>query len=281
MNRKGLLTLFVYFFSGFLFLAAQSSEAEASATKGFESSGRPRIFAVCVGVAKYKLGGSPNQVSNLNFTDDDAYRMYAFLKSCKGGCVDDDNIAVLVDEAATKKNILETMDKIFSKAGPDDMLWFYFSGHGGQEGFLCPYDMDGNDLNTFLMYDEVKAAFKKHPARYKVVFLDACHSGTIFSQRPPQNSSVNQSSANTSVLLMVSSLPSEFSQEEPRLRQGVFTYYMLKGLKGAADRDNNAVVTLEELFPYVKANVLNFTQNKQTPFIEGNASRQMPLSSLK
>lgn len=281
MNRRALYILFIGLFSGFSLLTAQGLDTETAASKGLESSGRPKIYAVCAGVAKYKLGGQPNQVTNLNYTDDDAYRMYAFLKSCKGGCVDDDNIAVLVDEAATKKNILETMDKIFSKAGPEDMLWFYFSGHGGQEGFLCPHDMDGNDLSTFLLYDEVKAAFKKHPARYKVVFLDACHSGTIFSQRPPQNSGVGQASANTSVLLMVSSLPSEFSQEEPRLRQGVFTYYVLKGLKGAADRDNNAVVTLEELFPYVKANVLNFTQNKQTPFIEGNASRQMPLSSLK
>lgn len=281
MNRHIAFILLAWLFSGLLTLTAQIPETETSSAKGVENSVRPKIYAVCAGVAKYKFGGLPNQINNLSYTDDDAYRMYAFLKSCKGGCVDDDNIAVVVDEAASKKNILETMEKIFSKGGPDDMLWFYFSGHGGQEGFLCPYDIDVNDPQTYLWYDEVKAAFKKHPARYKVVFVDACHSGTVFSQRPPQSSGVSQASAGTSVLLMVSSLPSEFSQEEPRLRQGVFTYYMLKGLKGSADRDNNAIVTLEELFPYVKANVLNFTGNKQTPFIEGNASRQMPLSHLK
>jgi uncharacterized caspase-like protein len=65
------------------------------------------------------------------------------------------------------------------------------------------------------------------------------------------------------------------------MRQGAFAYYLIKGLKGSADRNENNIITLEELFPYVKANVMNFTNGKQTPFLEGNASRDMPIGILK
>ena len=38
----------------------------------------------------------------LQYTDDDAYRMYAFLKSPEGGALKDEQIKILVDDAATK-----------------------------------------------------------------------------------------------------------------------------------------------------------------------------------
>jgi uncharacterized caspase-like protein len=65
------------------------------------------------------------------------------------------------------------------------------------------------------------------------------------------------------------------------MRQGAFAYYLIKGLKGSADRNKDGIITLEELFRYVKANVLSFTNNEQTPVIEGNASRNMPMSTIK
>lgn len=265
---------FIFKFTGG---ALWSQNSEEGASRSHPESEKPKIFAVVCGVANYK---NDQAISDLNFTDDDAYRVYAFLKSCKGGCVEDDNIAVLVDEAAGRSNILGTMDKIFSKAGPADMLWFYFSGHGAVGAFV-PYDFDGLPA-SFLTHDDIKNIFKKYNAKYKVVFADACHSGSLFPQAPQASPSHSRPDPDgTKVLIVLSSLPSETSAENRQLREGVFTYYMLKGLKGTADRDNNGVVTLEELFPYVKANVLNYTQNKQTPFIEGNAPRTMPLSFLK
>ncbi len=81
---------------------------------------------------------------------------------------------------------------------------------------------------------------------------------------------------------MMSSSPKETSQENPKMRQGAFAYYLIKGLKGSADRDpKDDIITLQELFPYVKANVMNFTGDRQTPMIEGNASRDMPIGILK
>lgn len=229
-------------------------------------------YAVVVGCADYQ-----NMDMDLRYSDDDAYRFYAYLKSCEGGGLPDEHIAVLVDEAATKSNIINTMDKVFSQAGPEDMLIFFYTGHGAP-GAFCPADMT-DDYNSLLYHDEVKSIFKKYPAKYKICLADACFSGSIYQGAPsPAQSSAENSE--TSVIIMMSSAPDETSQENPKMRQGAFAYYLIKGLKGSADRNDDNIITLEELFPYVKANVLNFTGNRQTPFIEGNASRYMPIGVI-
>lgn len=231
-------------------------------------------FAVVVGCADYQRSDL-----DLRYPDDDAYRFYAYLKSCEGGGVPDDHIAVLIDEAASKANIINTMDKIFAKASPDDMLIFFFTGHGAP-GAFCPTDIT-DDYSTLLLHDEVKAIFKKYPARYKICMADACFSGGMYSGTPSQPVSSSSTVSETSVIIIMSSAPEETSQEDPKMRQGAFAYYLIKGLKGSADRNKDNVITLEEIFPYVKANVMNFTGNKQTPFIEGNASRYMPIGVLE
>jgi uncharacterized caspase-like protein len=230
-------------------------------------------YAVVVGCADYQ---HPDM--DLRYSDDDAYRFYAYLKSCEGGGVPDENIAVLVDEAATKSNIINTMNSIFSKASADDMLIFFFTGHGA-EGAFCPTDMTG-EYSSLLLHDEVKAVFKKYPARYKICMADACFSGSIYTGTPT-TAAPSYGSSETSVIIMMSSAPDETSQENPKMRQGAFAYYLIKGLKGSADRDKDNIITLEEIFPYVKANVMNFTNDRQTPFIEGSASRDMPIGILK
>jgi len=232
-----------------------------------------RKFAVVVGCADYQQTDL-----DLRYSDDDAYRFYAYLKSCEGGAIPDENIAVLIDEAATKSNIMSTMDNIYSKASADDMLIFFFTGHGA-EGAFCPSDIT-DEYSSLLLHSEIKSIFKKYPARYKICMADACFSGSIY-QGTPSTSTTSAGSSETSVIIMMSSSPTETSQENPKMRQGAFAYYLLKGLKGSADRNEDSIITLEELFPYVKANVLNFTKNQQTPVIEGNASRSMPIGILK
>lgn len=238
------------------------------------SAQTPKKFAVIVGCADYQ-----NNRLDLRYPDDDAYRYYAYLKSCSGGNIDDENIAVLIDEAATKQNIISTMNAVFSKAGANDMLIFYFSGHGS-EGAFCPTDIT-DQFSSLLSHDEVKSIFKKYPAKYKICFADACFSGSIYQGNPGQSATTSSGQQETNVVIMMSSTPSQTSQENPKIRQGAFTYYLLKGLKGAADRDADQTITLQELFPYVKANVLNFTGNQQMPIIEGNASKYMPIGTLQ
>lgn len=236
-----------------------------------------KIYALIVGVSRY------DKFKTLKYTDDDAYRVYAFLKSPEGGALHDDQIHILVDESATKANIDEALDDILLRADQNDAVLCFFSGHGLNGSFL-PIDSDGYRNN--LTYDEVKQKLAKCRAKNKLYVADACYSGSLLASRSGLSKSldlfyekINASSGGTAFL--VSSKPEEYSLESRGLRQGVFSHYFIKGLKGAADDNSDQIVTITELFAYVHQHVREYTKNVQTPVLAGQFDRSMPVSMIR
>jgi hypothetical protein len=243
------------------------------------SSGRPKIYAVVVGVASY------NHINSLRYTDDDAFRLYAFLKSPEGGALPDEQVEVLIDEAATRSNILAALRRQFLKAGPNDLVLFYFSGHGAP-GAFAPHDYDGSP-GRLLDHPSVRRIFDQSRAKHKVCIADACHSGSLNKGVKSNLSSVFEnyyaalSQSTGGLALMMSSKAEETSLEFRGLRQGIFTHYLLEGLKGKADRDANKLITINELYTYVRNQVRTYTSNKQSPVINGSYDPNMPLGIVR
>jgi hypothetical protein len=243
----------------------------------------PKVWALAVGVAAY----DPTVIKPLKFTDDDAYRMLNFWKSPGGGSLDDEHAQALVDEAATKENIVKTLREMFLKAGPNDLVIFYFSGHGLTGAFL-PVDYDG--VRNKLLHSEVQKIFAKCPAKFKLCIADACHSGSLLAQRADRDKemidtyykALSESSGGTALLM--SSKADEDSLESTPLRQGVFSHFLLRGIKGEADANGDKIVTIQELFNYVEHSVDSFAKDNnraQTPCMEGNYDKNMPVSVKK
>lgn len=238
-----------------------------------------KIWAVIVGVGRY------TSMPSLKFTDDDAYRFYSFLKSPEGGALPDNQIAVLVDEEATRAGILRTMRQYFLKADDNDVVLFYYSGHGIEGSFL-PVDYDG--YNNKLRHEEIKEVFKASKAKHKLCIADACHSGTLnynsnLAAKGPVPVSTQRyyqafEDADGGIALLMSSKAEELSLEDHGLRQGVFTYYVLQGLKGQADTNGDYLVTIKELYNFVYAKVRDYTANVQTPILTGDYDDNMPVA---
>ncbi len=238
-----------------------------------------KIWAVIVGVGRY------TSMPSLKFTDDDAYRFYSFLKSPEGGALPDNQIAVLVDEDATRDNILKTMRQYFLKADANDVVLFYYSGHGIEGAFL-PVDYDG--YNNKLRHEEVKKVFEESKAKHKLCIADACHSGTLnyganLAAKGPAPVTLQRyyqafEDASGGIALLMSSKAEELSLEDHGLRQGVFTYYVLQGLKGKADVNNDYLVTIKELYSFVYSKVREYTDNVQTPILTGDYDDEMPVA---
>jgi len=236
-----------------------------------------KVWAVIIGASQYR------HMASLRYTDDDAYHLFAFLKSPYGGAVPDEQISLLVDEDATRSRILESMDKIFSQADDNDVLFFYFSGHGEQGAFL-PTDYDG--FNNQLLHAEVRDRIEASPARHKFVVADACHSGSIFLRRSPAHQILEKyyrafENSDGGMALLMSSKGEEFSLEDNGLRAGVFSHYLIKAMRGAADRDYNGVVTVQETYRYVRRNVQTYTGFVQTPLLLGSFDEFMPISVVR
>ena len=257
-------------------LYASSTEPTDLAETTFDPE--VRIWAVVVGCAFYQ------HMKTLRYTDDDAYQVYAFLKSVEGGALSDDQVRVLIDEEATHDNILTAMRETYRRADENDVILFYFSGHGLPGSFL-PVDYDGQ-LNA-LRHEDVHEALADSRSRHKLVIADACHSGSLAARSGGGNSKTlaNYYSALTnaqaSTALMMSSKGEEISMEDGGLRSGVFSHYLIRGLKGEADVNGDRLVSIQELFAYVHREVRGYTGNVQTPTLTGTYDELMPISAVR
>jgi len=243
-----------------------------------EQSPDVKIWAVVVGVARYK------HMPVLKYTDDDAYHTYAFLKSPEGGALPDNQIKVLIDEDATRSNILRTMRNVFLRADENDVVIMYFSGHGLPGSFL-PVDFDG--FNNKVGHEEVKQIFRESKAKHKLCLADACHSGTLMAMRDATLKNTLKKyytafdNSDGGTALLMSSKGEEYSLEDKGLRQGIFSHYLIRGLKGEADRNNNKIVTIQELYDYVYKKVRNYTGNAQSPTLSGEFDSRMPVAVIR
>lgn len=238
---------------------------------------RVDIYALVVGVASYQ------HMQSLKYTDDDAYQVYAFLKSPEGGAVPDDKIKVLIDDDATKSNILMAMDQLFSKADANDMVFLYLSGHG-LEGSFIPSDFNGYSNN--IPYRDITKIIDRSEAKSKICIADACHSGSLVTSKTPYqarlddyHTMLNESRGGTALLM--SSAAEEKSLEYSGLRQGVFSHFLLSGMRGEADADQNKIISITELFRFISTGVSRYTASEQTPMLTGRYDPDMPIAMIR
>ena len=81
--------------------------------------------------------------------------------------------------------------------------------------------------------------------------------------------------------LLMSSKADETSLESSGLRQGVFSHFLIRGLKGEADENKDKVVSVEELFDFIARNVRDYTGNRQSPVIKGTYDPKMPVAMVR
>ena len=170
---------------------------------------------------------------------------------------------LLTNENANKRNILTKARNHFAGAQPDDIVVFFFSGHGYQGGFVA-YD-------EFISYDEIRQLLSSCRAKNKMIFADACFSGDIREEghttRPSQQN----------VMLFLSSRSNEVSIERRDMKNGFFAACLIRALKGGADADRNRIITAKELYKAVSSGVKELSHDRQHPVMWGNFSDNMPV----
>jgi formylglycine-generating enzyme required for sulfatase activity len=249
-------------------------------------------WAVIVGISKY-------QYSNLNlkYADRDAEDLYQLLLTPKGGGFQPDHIFKLTNEQATTAEINRALRSFLKKPAREDLVLIYFACHGAPDPdrpstvYLLTHDTDPNDIAaTALPMEDIDRALKGILHSEKVIILaDTCHSAAIgggIGRRSVDDSMMNQflqqmSQSKGGVALLTSAEANEVSFEDPQWGDGhgVFTHYLLEGMRGAADRDDNGIVTVGELFEYVRDQVQRATDYRQHPSIGTNAyDRNMPIA---
>jgi hypothetical protein len=254
-------------------------------------------WAVVVGISKYKNTGN-NQITNLRYAAKDAQSMADFLKSPQGGGFD--NVYVMIDEDVTYKNMRYALFDYLGRALEEDMVLFFFAGHGAPDPdetknlYLLTYDTDPNSVSStaFPMWDVETALRRTIKAETVVMLTDACHSGGINPQIGTRGITVEDNPTNDAILKlahspgMVSITASEAREVSHESKKwggghGVFTHFLLEGLRGKADTDGNQKVCLGEMIDYTSEQVRRATRNKQHPDVSGSFDRQMPMAIVR
>ncbi len=229
----------------------------------------PRSYAVVIGVSHYQ--NLPPHLQ-LQFSERDAQSMYTVLISPEGGNFKAENVHVLTGPKATLADIRREINTwLPSVARQGDRVLIYFAGHGfvfQGKGYLAPYDFNQSNIagTGFPMEELGLTVGSRIQAKDKVLLTDACHSGAI---TPDETQSLNSTLGNlhNSLFSLTASRDRESSFESPELEggHGVFTYYVVQGMSGAADTDGDGVVTADELSEYVHTQVREATGGKQNP----------------
>jgi tetratricopeptide (TPR) repeat protein len=264
------------------------------------SSSGPRIpftiYGVVIGVSRYKYSKI-----NLEYADDDAEIFYKHLISANGGA-EPENVTLLLNEKATRENVLKALYGVSKHAMDDDLIYIYIASHGmpssmANELYFLGYNTDPNNIEgTGISKFDIERAFMSSRANKKIWIADACHSGGVglstYGSRGLNDQArsvqvarlLNESSKqNNSVILLSASSAGQQSLEGKQWGggHGVFTYYLVKGLKGEADADGNRFVQVRELFEYIRENVSRDTKDRQYPELKGQYKDKFPLSVIR
>ena len=179
----------------------------------------------------------------------------------------------LIEPQPTLAIVQSSLERVVAEAKVQDTILIYFSGHGvvepiGQQTILCLADTDRQQLaTTGLPIQLVLEMLHKCAAHSQLLWLDACHSGNLSSNRPldrqQQHGSISLDPA-TKLLAslrhrdvkshgfyaLLSCDEGQQSWEFPDLGHGVFSYYLMQGLAGEA-ADAQGIIDADSLYRYV------------------------------
>ena len=252
-------------------------------------------YAVVVGIARYS--DSSGGITSLQFADRDAQEFRDFLLSPDGGSFPKDNIRLLLNEDATAQNVRSALFTFLTKAQPQDEVVLYIAGHGAPDPndprnlYLLTYDTKLDDMGgtAFPMWQLQDVFTRVLKAKRVVTFADTCHSYGFSGERgrgKKSNNLVNQYLArfanDSDRAVITASDISQLSYESDKWGggHGVFTFYLLKGLRGEADFNKDGTVTAGELFSYIHDSVDKATSGNQSPMALPGLSERLPLSGV-
>jgi len=188
-----------------------------------------------------------------------------------------DEVKTLVNEPFAA--IYPAIAHFFAAKKRDDLLLLYFSGHGVLDDQGRLFLAVKNTRRDLLRGTAVPATFVSDEmdgsnSRRQVLVLDCCHSGAFArGAKGVVGASVGTAATFQGTgygrIVLTATDATQYAWEGDQVigqaQNSVFTHYLIQGLQtGEADADRDGKVTLDELYDYVYARVVNETP-KQTP----------------
>jgi uncharacterized caspase-like protein len=251
------------------FAPASRPAPDAGAAPAAAPSGIVRNkWALVVGIGAFR----DSRIPALRFTAKDAADVASALTG-PAGRFRPENVRLIKDSEATTVNIKAGLNWLARSAGPDDLAVVYLSSHGSPRemdtagiSYAVTYDTDISSPDTLYatslpMVEIADAVRVRLRAQRAVVFLDTCYSGAAvpgakdlrieaagLGIAPDMLARFRQG---TGRVIVTSSSAREKSWEGEQYGNGIFTHFLLEGLKR-----NEGLSSIDEVFGYVRDRVV-------------------------
>jgi Caspase domain len=207
-------------------------------------------YAVIVG----NDAGAAGEIT-LSYAETDARKVFDVLGAL--GDFKPENMVLLQGRGGDElQRVLISMNariRAESSGGRDSILFVYYSGHADADA-LHP---GTEPLELGLLQRLVQGS----SADFRVLVLDACRSGSLTRVKGAQRTApfpvlLDAELSGEGLALLTSSASDEDAQESDALRGSFFTHYFVSGLRGAADRNGDGGISVEEAYGYAYAHTL-------------------------
>lgn len=203
-------------------------------------------WAVIIGISDYD-----GDAYDLDYCDDDAQDFYNALVNEYDWNAS--HIMMLLDDQATKAGILAAIEWMRTNEGSGDEVVFFYSGHGSvstrnadndperKDECIIPWEIE---WDYYLWDGDLQTEFADFDSTRIFFYFDSCYSGGMTDL------------AASGRLICMACKETQASWEMSTYENGQFTYYFVDQgmLAGAADANNDGIVTCEEAFDYAAAN---------------------------
>lgn len=219
-------------------------------------------FALLIGVSKYGTGLDP-----LPGTLKDVEAMHRVLQHPDMGGFAENDIQVLKNPS--KLEMEEAIEKLFSRRKKDDLLLLFFSGHGIDESFklyLTNSETRNDEQGNIIIARTTPASWihermENSRSQQQVIILDCCYSGAFAKGMVAKGSGnltvdIKAQLGGEGRAVLTSSAGEQRSFGSEGEEMSVYTRYIVEGIEtGAADTDNDGMISVDELHEFAKKKV--------------------------
>jgi TPR repeat protein len=239
----------------------------------------PNAVALIIGIEAY------SRLPQAQYADSDATHFYDYANQSLG--VPPHKIKLLTDTKANRIDLLLAMRSwMKTEVNGKSDVYIFFAGHGlaspdGSKTYLLPADGDRDLLDeTSILRDDLIASAKG--AKTITMFLDTCYSGgtrtneILLADARPIAIVPDKSALPSNVTVLAAASGAQLSSTYEAAQQGLFSYWLMKGLEGDADTNKDKKITTGELHEYVVKQVGPMAQRRnrqQDPQLMGDSTR--------
>jgi Caspase domain len=214
--------------------------------------------ALLIGVSEYEPGLNPlpGAIKDIEAMQD------LLLNPEIGGFAATDVIALKNPERQAAE---EAIERLFAARQRDDLVLFYFSGHGIKDDFSNLYlstrttrkDSNGELVrSTAVAAKFVQQCMGMSRSRRQVIILDSCFSGAFAEGMFAKDDGaidIGEQLGGEGRAVLTSSSSMQYSFEQKKLGLSIYTECMVEGITtGEADQDGDRYISVQDLHHYLK-----------------------------